>query len=111
MDAQVYTCEYDQLVANAIDSCLTSSGLDNDGIPYYPAPDSAPGSCSCNQGNVLLTTMKITAQLDALNGNRTNVEQAIPDYGDQAIYWASAKCCMDAYIQSSYVQTLHIFDH
>ncbi|KAG9661027.1 hypothetical protein KCU64_g2822, partial [Aureobasidium melanogenum] len=99
---QVYTCQYDELVATMIDACDVSGGVDTDVIPYYPAPDSAPGSCSCNQGKVLLTHMSITAQTNALYDNKTNVEQAIPDYGDQAIYWASAGCCANAYLQSVY---------
>ncbi|KAG9853055.1 hypothetical protein KCU98_g3231, partial [Aureobasidium melanogenum] len=99
---QVYTCQYDELVATMIDACDVSGGVDTDVIPYYPAADSAPGSCSCNQGKVLLTHMSITAQTNALYDNKTNVEQAMPDYGDQAIYWASAGCCANAYLQSVY---------
>ncbi|KAH0334968.1 hypothetical protein KCU81_g9237, partial [Aureobasidium melanogenum] len=90
---QVYTCEYDELVAAMVDMCDVSGGVDTNVIPYYPAPDSAPGSCSCNQGKLLLTLNSITAQTNALYDNKTNVDEAIPNYADQATYWAYREIC------------------
>lgn len=110
MCAQVYTCEYDELVAAMVDMCDVSGGVDTNVIPYYPAPDSAPGSCSCNQGKLLLTLNSITAQTNALYDNKTNVDEAIPNHADQATYWASAGCCFNAYLQSAYVDAPRILD-
>jgi hypothetical protein len=46
--SQVYGCEY-QATAILISPLIQSSG---GAIPFYPAPDNAPGVCSCNVGKL-----------------------------------------------------------
>ncbi|KAF2716230.1 hypothetical protein K431DRAFT_316689 [Polychaeton citri CBS 116435] len=46
---QVYSCGYQQQVLSFLDSCSLASTP----IPYWPAPDNAPDSCSCNYGSAL----------------------------------------------------------
>jgi len=46
---QIYGCEYQSLVANYIHLCQIMTLP----VPYWPAPDNAPGSCSYNTGEVL----------------------------------------------------------
>ncbi|KAL5363436.1 hypothetical protein BJX96DRAFT_155728 [Aspergillus floccosus] len=46
---QAYSCEYGNLVASYFAKCPTAAKP----IPFWPAPDNAPGGCSCNLGKVL----------------------------------------------------------
>ena len=46
---QIYGCEYQSLVANYIGLCEIMTLP----VPYWPAPDNAPGGCSCNTGKLL----------------------------------------------------------
>lgn len=106
MFAQVYSCGYDQLVTTMVESCVHRE-TDLDAIPYFPAPDSAPGSCSCNQGKLYLTQLKILDHQNATITNTTTFEE-ITDPDEQRLYLKSTQCCTNAYLQSSYVYTLHI---
>lgn len=51
---QIYGCEYQTLVASYVGLCEIMTLP----VPYYPAPDNAPGSCSCNTGKVLETFLE-----------------------------------------------------
>ncbi|KAL1961616.1 hypothetical protein VTN77DRAFT_1391 [Rasamsonia byssochlamydoides] len=46
---KVYSCEYQYLVASYLVQRTSSET-----IPFFPAPDNAPGGCSCNLGKVLV---------------------------------------------------------
>lgn len=47
MNVQAYSCEYQYLV-----SAYKLQRTVDEQIPFYPAPDNAPGGCSCNLGEV-----------------------------------------------------------
>jgi hypothetical protein len=49
---QIYGCEYQSLVISYAGLCQLIMTLP---VPYWPAPDNAPGSCSCNTGEFLET--------------------------------------------------------
>ncbi|GLI75546.1 hypothetical protein PoHVEF18_003803 [Penicillium ochrochloron] len=51
---QVYSCEYDELVAQYFGQCPVAT----EPIPYWPAPDNAPNGCSCNLGKVSQSLFK-----------------------------------------------------
>ncbi|RYP88464.1 hypothetical protein DL770_004628 [Monosporascus sp. CRB-9-2] len=58
---QVYSCEY-QLTAGDIGTfCLNPKF---DAIPFYPPPDNAPGSCSCNMGKIITSLYRSLDELD-----------------------------------------------
>lgn len=44
---KIYSCEYQYLVSEYLEQQTVSAT-----IPYYPAPDNAPGGCSCNLGEL-----------------------------------------------------------
>ena len=48
-EMQVYECEYQQYIFEYLNNCPLS---ETPGIPYFPAPDDAPDSCSCNLGKL-----------------------------------------------------------
>uniref|UniRef100_A0A093VEG7 Uncharacterized protein n=1 Tax=Talaromyces marneffei PM1 TaxID=1077442 RepID=A0A093VEG7_TALMA len=54
---KIYSCEYQFLVSEYLSEQTASAK-----IPYYPAPDNAPGGCSCNLGEVL---NNVTANVNA----------------------------------------------
>ncbi|KAH0359448.1 hypothetical protein KCU65_g9955, partial [Aureobasidium melanogenum] len=97
---QVYSCGYDQLVISMIESC-SSRDTDLETIPYFPAPESAPGSCSCNQGKLYLTQDKIVHHQNATITNNTTFEE-ITDPDEQRVYLKTTQCCTNAYLQSSF---------
>ncbi|KAH0281240.1 hypothetical protein KCU91_g412, partial [Aureobasidium melanogenum] len=97
---QVYSCGYDQLVTTMVESC-NHRETNLDAIPYFPAPDSAPGSCSCNQGKLYLTQVKILQHQNATITNTTTFEQ-ITDPDEQNLYLKSTQCCTNAYLESSF---------
>ncbi|RHZ49174.1 uncharacterized protein CDV56_100536 [Aspergillus thermomutatus] len=68
---QAYSCEYDKLVAMYFAQCPTAS----EPIPFWPAPDHAPGGCSCNLGKVLQATVNAQKEFSACltNTSTTNV--------------------------------------
>ncbi|CAD0095649.1 unnamed protein product [Aureobasidium mustum] len=90
---QVYSCGYDQLVISMTESCANSE-IDLQAIPYFPAPDSAPGSCSCNQGKLYLTQSKI---LDHQNATLTNETMFgfTTNYDEQQILLKFREICPD----------------
>lgn len=72
----VYGCEYQQL-ANLYDADCSAP------VPFFPAPDNAPGGCSCNLGYVLY--------------NNTNVEEQYKDCITTDVDQnAGCTCCQQA---------------
>lgn len=61
----VYGCEY-QAIANIYDSVCANP------VPFFPAPDNAPGGCSCNLGYVLYNnTYAAIDYKDCISGDVT----------------------------------------
>ncbi|EED18720.1 conserved hypothetical protein [Talaromyces stipitatus ATCC 10500] len=65
---QAYSCEYDKLVAAYFSQCSTAA----EPIPFWPAPDSAPGGCSCNLGKVLQSVTKAQQEYNTCITNDTS---------------------------------------
>ncbi|RDW80155.1 hypothetical protein BP6252_04793 [Coleophoma cylindrospora] len=63
---RVYECEYQEFAAQYLHDCPAIGS-----IPYFPAPDNAPDSCSCNLGNVFFAIDNSTLQLSKCSGNGT----------------------------------------
>jgi hypothetical protein len=47
---KVYSCEYQVLAIEALSDFVAPLS-----VPFFPAPDNAPGGCSCNLGKLLTT--------------------------------------------------------
>lgn len=66
---KVYSCEYQFLANQLVDSVLDGGGS----IPCYPAPDNAPGGCSCNIGKLYHNfTESVRAGLATCNQTQTD---------------------------------------
>lgn len=80
----VYGCEYQQLANMYTANCASP-------VPFFPAPDNAPGGCSCNLGYVLY--------------NETNVEFEYKDCITSDVDRnAGCTCCQQAAGYASYVR-------
>ncbi|KAF7156248.1 hypothetical protein CNMCM5623_009641 [Aspergillus felis] len=64
---QAYSCEYGKLVATYFAECPVAS----EPVPFWPAPDNAPGGCSCNLGKVLQATLNAQKENNACLTNKT----------------------------------------
>lgn len=82
---QVYSCEYQALVSDLAETCLE---VDLEAIPFLPAPDDAPGSCSCNYENLMLAQA-------AMSGGFTACQEHLNDKGPDGIdeMTAHCRCC------------------
>ncbi|GLI72543.1 hypothetical protein PoHVEF18_000720 [Penicillium ochrochloron] len=65
---QVYSCEYDKLIEEYFVQCPAAT----EPIPFWPAPDNAPGGCSCNLGKVLHSVMKAQQEYTTCITNDTS---------------------------------------
>ncbi|KIW24344.1 uncharacterized protein PV07_10063 [Cladophialophora immunda] len=82
---EVYSCQYQALIIRYMTFCPTSQ----DGFPFFPAPDNAPGGCSCNIGQVYL---------NAANSYTESTKCSSPSSVDGEI---ACICCMEASAYSS----------
>ncbi|PLB51456.1 hypothetical protein P170DRAFT_433443 [Aspergillus steynii IBT 23096] len=69
---QVYSCEYQLTVSDLAETC-DKPDLDN--IPFYPAPDNAPGGCSCAVGKVNKAMLEATK----IQGNQCDLKSSASD--------------------------------
>ncbi|KAJ6150365.1 hypothetical protein N7471_001564 [Penicillium samsonianum] len=72
-----------------------------DGLPYWPTPNDAPDSCSCNLGQIDRKKYLITNQLTECSNNNTNVEQ-LSDTDAMIEYGQACLCCGYSAIISTY---------
>ncbi|OQU97907.1 hypothetical protein CLAIMM_03771 [Cladophialophora immunda] len=86
---EVYSCQYQALIIRYMTFCPTSQ----DGFPFFPAPDNAPGGCSCNIGQVYL---------NAANSYTESTKCSSPSSVDGEI---ACICCMEASAYSSVAPT------
>jgi len=88
--SKIYGCEYQVLVADYFETCDQAVPP----IPYWPAPPNAPGSCSCNTGEVFLTIKEAeTSLLICEEGALTSVTGLKDCF-----------CCLESVSISAYVQ-------
>ncbi|CAG8301557.1 unnamed protein product [Penicillium salamii] len=95
---QVYSCEYQNTV---LDFISVSSNPNRDGLPYWPVPDDAPGSCSCNIGKIDFKQSSILDQMTECTNNMTNIEK-LTEVDDMNDYGKACLCCAYSSIISSY---------
>ncbi|KAJ6141922.1 hypothetical protein N7497_011021 [Penicillium chrysogenum] len=67
---RVYSCEYQATTLDYLSFCLNP---DRDGLPYWPTPDDAPDSCSCNTGQIEQKLYLIINQVETCSNNQTNI--------------------------------------
>ncbi|CAG7944491.1 unnamed protein product [Penicillium salamii] len=94
---QVYSCEYQNTV---LDFISVSTNPNRDGLPYWPVPDDAPGSCSCNIGKIDYKQSLILDQMTECSNNMTNIEK-LTEVDDINDYGKACLCCAYSSIISS----------
>ncbi|KAJ5392799.1 hypothetical protein N7465_011773 [Penicillium sp. CMV-2018d] len=88
---RVYSCEYQNTVVDFLNVCITPN---RDGLPYWPTPDDAPDSCSCNIGKIEKKEYLITNQINECSNNRTNIDgMAVTDTDAMIEYGHACLCC------------------
>lgn len=78
----MYSCEYQALVADMTETCLN---VDINEIPFFPAPDDAAGSCSCNNENIMIAQSALTGGFEAC-------QEHLSDKGPAGINEMNAHC-------------------
>lgn len=103
MTTQVYECEYQEYAIQYISEC--SSGLRTTDIPFFPPPDNAPGSCSCNLGQLYLAINGSENEGASCLSNVTN--SALADLDNDPVKTANKEeacaCCGESGAISAYV--------
>ncbi|KDR77081.1 hypothetical protein GALMADRAFT_225213 [Galerina marginata CBS 339.88] len=82
---RVYECEYQEYMTEYFNQCDIAKFP----VPYFPAPNNSPDSCSCNLGNVLVGMLSSFNQLATCSNNELNLADA--SQGVQA--QAACQCC------------------
>ncbi|KAJ5325266.1 uncharacterized protein N7506_008368 [Penicillium brevicompactum] len=97
--SQVYSCEYQDTVMDFVSSCTNPN---REGLPYWPVPDDAPGSCSCNLGKIDLKESQISDHITQCANNETNLAQ-FSEVEDINNYGKACLCCAYSGIISAYI--------
>ena len=92
---QIYGCEYQSLVANYAGLCQLIMTLP---VPYWPAPDNAPGSCSYNTGEILEAYLGL--QVSELSCAKNSESLSL---GDIPARLEACACCGTGITISAYV--------
>ncbi len=87
---RVYECEYQQYITEYLRLCLVAKLP----VPYFPAPEGAPDSCSCNLGNIY----------EAFNSSVTQGGTCINTDGDNLEKLEGCQCCELSGAISRYVE-------
>ncbi|KAE8352409.1 hypothetical protein BDV28DRAFT_161842 [Aspergillus coremiiformis] len=94
---QVYSCEYQQTASDLLDTCINT---DIDAIPFFPAPENAPGGCSCNLGRIAKVQVLADEKLNECVHNMTEMNRQ-GAYKQTKIYGDICVCCGQSSIISS----------
>lgn len=97
--SQVYSCQYQLFVEQYFLQCPVAA----EPIPFWPAPDNAPGRCSCNLGKILQHTFKATEEEATCLDKATGVVN-IGNLGEVASNSTGCACCAVSAGLSAYVQ-------
>ncbi|RSL55514.1 hypothetical protein CEP53_007070 [Fusarium sp. AF-6] len=62
---KVWQCDYQEYIVSYLQNCPIAKLP----IPYFPAPNRAPNSCSCNLGKVYLAVLDAIQQTETCSGN------------------------------------------
>lgn len=99
---QVYSCEYQETVADLTANCLDPK---YDSIPFWPPPDNAGAGCSCNVGKLVMSQAVTLGELENKCGVELLESNPSPDVIRDA--GPACQCCSSSAILSAYVG--HIF--
>ncbi|KAJ5342802.1 hypothetical protein N7541_011926 [Penicillium brevicompactum] len=89
-------CERSALYIDCADTVMdfvsSCTNPNRDGLPYWPVPDDAPGSCSCNLGKIDLKESQISDHITQCANNETNLAQ-FSEVEDINNYGKACLCC------------------
>lgn len=87
----MYSCEYQNTVLELGGNCIDEK-FEN--VPFFPAPDDAPGACSCNLGKVITSLNRATDELDTcIERNQETWDSLLLDIDEQTVFSKACKCC------------------
>ncbi|KAM0713929.1 hypothetical protein Q7P37_010891 [Cladosporium fusiforme] len=95
---QVYSCEYQETVRDFINVC-TNPDLKN--IPFWPPPDDAPASCSCNIGKIDMTQLEAVEIASTCANNETALGQ-FTSVEEINAFAQGCMCCGNSLLLSAY---------
>ena len=64
-----------------------------DQIPFYPPPDNAPGSCSCNMGKLLTSMYRTSAETETCGANGEAILNQITSNDEIQVFSRACICC------------------
>jgi hypothetical protein len=94
---QIYGCEYQSLVAGYAGICQIRTLP----VPYWPAPDNAPGSCSCNTGKVIEAYLGSQASVLSCAKNVESLSLSEIPAMEEACACCEASITISAYVIST----------
>nr|CEG05546.1 unnamed protein product [Fusarium clavum] len=95
---EVYSCEYQNTVIELGGNCVSEKFED---IPFFPAPDDAPGACSCNLGKVVTSLNRAVDEMDSCADRNQKMVDSL-DFDEQMIFAKACKCCSYSGILSTF---------
>ncbi|KAI1090483.1 hypothetical protein F5B19DRAFT_463213 [Rostrohypoxylon terebratum] len=95
---QVYSCEYQETAGDIATYCLNPRLHE---IPFYPPPDNAPGSCSCNLGRLLTSVYQTSNETETCGANGAEVVQGLTT-GEIQTFTRACTCCSESAMLSAY---------
>ncbi|KAI0887858.1 uncharacterized protein GGS22DRAFT_197765 [Annulohypoxylon maeteangense] len=96
---QVYSCEYQQTAGDIATNCLNPH-LDQ--IPFYPPPDNAPGSCSCNLGKLLTSLYRTSNEIETCGANGEDIVGQLTSNDEIQIFARACTCCSESAMLSAF---------
>ncbi|KAJ4253879.1 hypothetical protein NW762_010277 [Fusarium torreyae] len=97
---QVYSCEYQNTVLELGINCVSEK---YENIPFFPAPDDAPGACSCNLGKVITSINRAVDELDScIDRNEKQWDSAKNDNDEMDVFIQACQCCSYSAILSTF---------
>ncbi|KAI1456995.1 hypothetical protein F4805DRAFT_203505 [Annulohypoxylon moriforme] len=96
---QVYGCEYQQTAGDIATYCIKPH-LDQ--IPFYPPPDNAPGSCSCNLGKLLTSLYQTSGETETCGANGEEIVSQLTSNDEIQIFTRACTCCSESGILSAF---------
>ncbi|KAI1439452.1 hypothetical protein F5Y02DRAFT_70235 [Annulohypoxylon stygium] len=95
---QVYSCEYQETAGDIAAYCLNPRLHE---IPFYPPPDNAPASCSCNLGRLLTSLYQTSNETETCGANGAEVVQELtPD--EIETFTRACTCCSESAMLSAF---------
>ncbi|KAI0113350.1 hypothetical protein F4814DRAFT_449797 [Daldinia grandis] len=98
---QVYSCEYQTTAGDIATYCLNPHLED---IPFYPPPDDAPGSCSCNMGKLLVSLYKTVDETETCGANGEEIAGQLSSDEELQTFPRACTCCSQSGMLSAFSQ-------